>query len=338
MCVSTFFRGLVFCLLMASVSAEELLPYTGEPRIEVPIKAVLELDRVHPVGDKLRIATYNIENFTDGFQDGPERSVKQARWQTRDAAKIINTFNPDILVLQEIENRVILNQLNLELEQPYGLGFVTQLMVNKHNPVKINLAVLSRVELKALRELEFSPLSGRGRPARGLLSFYVDLGDNHRLLVYVVHLKSNWGVRKRNIAQRHHAMQILRRDADYVMGRYPDFHWEVMVLGDMNVDPAAEQFADDPSLDPVKDWVDLWKGVPLKDRITIPTRYGDRTREHDPATFDRIIASQPLTEAPWKVGVPVSIQQGVHTEDVNALPGEEDHVSDHYPVYVDILR
>ena len=158
------------------------------------------------------------------------------------------------------------------------------------------------------------------------------------MLVYVVHLKSNWGVRKRNIAQRHHAMQLMRKDADYIVGRYPKYQWEIVVLGDMNVDPAAEQFADDPSLDPVKDWIDLWKGVPLAERITIPTRHGDRTREYDSATFDRIIGSNALAEKPWKAGTPVSIQLGVNTKNVFASPGEDDHVSDHYPVYVDIVR
>ena len=173
MCVKNLSSWFFFLLFSAHAVALDLLPYSGEPRVEVPIKAVLDSERIQPVGDKLRIATYNIENFTDGFKDGSERSVQDAKWQTDEAAKIIDSFNPDILVIQEIENRVILNQLNMELENPYGLGFITQLKASENNPLKINLAVLSRVKLSGLRELDFLTLSGKGRPSRGVAQFFL---------------------------------------------------------------------------------------------------------------------------------------------------------------------
>ncbi len=49
--------------------------------------------------------------------------------------------------------------------------------------------------------------------------------------------------------------------------------------------------AGDPSLKPLSDWKDLWRGRPLAERTTLPTRYGDPKLEFPPACFDRLFAS-----------------------------------------------
>jgi hypothetical protein len=104
------------------------------------------------------------------------------------------------------------------------------------------------------------------------------------------------------------------------------------------VDPDQEQFATDPSFSSLSGWVDLWRGRPVEERITLPTRVGDPTLLFPPATFDRFFVSASLQEPPWVAGRPYVLQQGVDTNNVLSLPGENGHVSDHYPVYLDIVR
>ena len=223
------------------------------------------------------------------------------------------------------------------MAKPYPFACITRF--GSGNEARLlNIGVLSRVPIAGLRELDFSAMKGQGRPPRGALNFYLDLGDGRRLLVYGVHLKSNFGNRYKNISQRINALDLVRKDAEAIRRKNPDITWEVLVLGDMNVDPDAPEFERDPTLRPLKDWVDLWHGRPLAERITLPTRYGDPALVFPPATFDRFVVSPELREKPWVAGAPGVIQEGVDTQNVLTLPGEKNHVSDHYPVWVDVVR
>jgi endonuclease/exonuclease/phosphatase family metal-dependent hydrolase len=165
-----------------------------------------------------------------------------------------------------------------------------------------------------------------------------DLEDDHGLLVYGVHLKSNWGEAPRNVARRQRAMELIREDVEAWRQTHQG-RWEIAVMGDMNVDPEVEQFAEDSSLVPLDDWSDLWLGRPIEERTTIPTRYGDTNMVFPPAAFDRIIVSAELQQEPWVVEEISVLQRGVNIEDIHARPGDDpDNASDHYPVYVDIVR
>lgn len=330
---------LVLAASAAGVRAEEAFPMSGEVRHD-PLRTVFE-DRVglRPVGDRLRVASYNIENFTDGINDGDERTEDLARAQAALAAALIEEIDPDLVMVIEIENGASLQLLNAAMKKPYPAGYITDFGDDKPDQQKLNLAVLTRVPLAELRELDFSPLTGAGRPPRGTLHVQVDLGGKHRLAAYLVHLKSNYGYKPRNLYQRRHAMQLVAKDAKDLLQQKPGTTWEFLVLGDVNVDPEQAQFARDWSMSPLRrGWKDLWRGRPLHERTTLATRYGDPALEFPPACFDRFYAGADLTNLPWKVAEPQVLQKGTHTRDVKVLPGVDGHVSDHYPVYVDILR
>jgi endonuclease/exonuclease/phosphatase family metal-dependent hydrolase len=289
----------------------------------------------------LRVASYNIENFTDAISDGPERTEEQFATQARGAAAILDGIEADIVLIIEIEGANSLRKLNDSLKKPYPFGWITDLGSGdggKHEQ-KLNLALLSRVELDEIREVDFAELSGPGRPTRGLIRFQKNLGDGHRLLGYGVHLKSNWGVKERNIAQRRHALQILTNDIAWVQSKQKAAFWEMVVLGDTNVDPALlPQFEGDTSFEPLAGWRDLWADVPASNRVTCDTRRGDEKLEFPPATFDRVFVSSDLTSAPWRAGSVAAIMAGTCTTNSHMPPGEGGHVSDHYPVYVDLMK
>lgn len=328
------------CALALGISiafAEDDFTYTGTAQRDQPLVAWAHADRAEPVGDRLRVAFYNIENFTDGVNDGPDRTEALVEAHATGAAALLDEVNADIVLISEIENEATLNRLNKALAKPFPFGWVTHFGDSSDQVNKLNIALLSRLPAVELLELDFAPLTGKGRPTRGSLRASFDLGEEHRLVVYGVHLKSNFGYRPRNVAQREHALEIVTADAKAVQ-EDASVKWEVLLLGDFNVDPAAPEFAGDPSLRPLRGWVDLWRGKPQHERITIPTRYGDPELEFPPATFDRIYAAGDLTQAPWMLDQPGVLPRGVNTKQVSVKPGEDGHISDHYPVWVDVER
>jgi endonuclease/exonuclease/phosphatase family metal-dependent hydrolase len=293
----------------------------------------------HIPSNTIRICTYNIQHFTDGWFDGWRRRPSHARRQAQGAAAIIDQINPDLLIIQEIENRRALKLLNENLTRPYPQGFITRFHADYRRGRKQNIALLSRLPLADVTELEFGHLTASNAPPRGMLRVILPLSPERSLLIYGVHLKSNWGESTNNIVRRQAALQFMLQDAAAIAEDTPRTQWEILVAGDMNVDPQTETFAQDTSLAALASWHDLWQNIPLPDRTTIPTRYGDPEREYPPAAFDRIIVSPTLRRAPWLTTTAHVLQQGIDTNNINAHTGyTADHVSDHYPVYTDIIR
>ena len=264
----------------------------------------------------------------------------------RDAAAIIAEADPDVLVLQEVENGRALEYLNAQFERPYDHIYISRLRQTSGETERLNLALLSRLPPRRVRQLGFYNLGGKTRPARGALAAEFRLGGDAALLVYNVHLKSNYGEAPRNQAQRALALHQVAADAvaETFQNAVRTNATYVLVLGDTNVDPDVEAFADDPSLDPLAGgYLDLWRGRPLAERTTIPTRQagpnGDTNLVFPPAAFDRIFASKNLGGgAPWRVGRPEAVQKGTDVENNLTPPGVNGHVSDHHLAYVDLER
>ncbi len=315
---------------------------SARPMIQAPERVVARVEDLRPVGDALRIATYNIQEFTDGSGDGAQRTPTVTRRQATTAAGIVTDLQADLLVVQEVENGTILKVLNDLVEPSFPLACISDFDDRGHG-TKRNIAVLSRVPVLRISEIDFADAGSPHRLPRGALVFLVDLGDDHMLLGYGVHLKSNQGQRQggdpEHIAQRTEALRVIRRHADRVREANPGKTWEIVVVGDMNIDPDLADFAGDTSLDPLADWVDLWRGRPLAERVTVPSRHGDPHLEFPSACFDRVVVCPDLEKVPWAAVRVDVLQRGVDTENVFAGAGENElHASDHYPVFVDINR
>lgn len=317
---------------VAPAETRELYDYAGVPALQTPTP-VPGPGEVRPVRDRVRLGFYNIENFSDGIGDGSRDQALAARHAGM-AAAILDQIDADILFLGEIENRDALDLINRALAHPHPLGWMTRFETG-NQPEKLNLGLLTRIEPVSVGEIEFGPLLGPGRPPRGALRAVFRLDYKSMLAVYAVHLKSNYGNRTRNESKRRNAMQIIRDNADQLMASDPESLWHVVVLGDMNVDPALPKFRGDTSLKPFHDWTDLWLTAADGTAVTLPYR-ASSPFTYDSAAFDRILASPELVEEPWTVGAPQVLSIGVDTTSTDAVAGHGDHVSDHYPVYVDI--
>ena len=340
----------LYALLL--VAAALLLGLLAQP------KPGLRIERLKPVlapaadapapavPERIRIATYNLEHFTDGRNDGPERTPEVFMTHARDAAAIIAEADPDVLVLQEIENGRALEFLNDQFDDPYPYVYISKLRQSSGEKERLNLALLSRLRPYNVRQLGFYNLGGKGRPARGSLAAEFDLGGDSSLLVYDIHLKSNFGEAPRNQAQRAIALHHIAADvvAETFQNALATNATYAVILGDTNVDPDTEAFAADPSLEPLAGaFVDLWRGRPIEERATIPTRQpgetGDPLLVFPPSAFDRIFASKNLAaDGPWRVSPPRTIQKGTDTANNLTPPGVNGHVSDHHIAYVDLLR
>ncbi len=311
--------------------------FTGSVRLDEPVAVFERHELAEQPGDRIRIAFYNIENFTDSDDDGPDRTPERAAAQARDAAELIEEIEPHILFLAEIENAQALRILNEALHRPFPFGWITAYGAEDAQNEKLQNAVLSRFAPSEVLELDYGAKKGAGRPPRGALRASFDLGGGHRLMIYAVHLKSNYGYRPRNLYKRKHALQPVVENARAMLNNR-DIRWEMVLIGDFNVDPELPEFQSDWSLSPLRGWTDLWRGTPIEDRTTVPTRYGDPAREFPPASFDRIFVTGDATTAPWRVSEPGVLQRGVNVRNVHALPGVDGHISDHYPVWVDLVR
>ncbi|NKB23443.1 MAG: hypothetical protein GKR87_03485 [Kiritimatiellae bacterium] len=326
--------GIVLC-----VGCKEIEALPSPLHTEKPVE--IQNDKPSKTGPKanIRVCTYNIQNFTDGIDDGVYRTPSVTDWQARNAAKILKNIGADIVFIEEIENRHILKRLNDYMDSPYPIVFITQFDSKRRNG-KLNIAILSHWPIDEVHELDFKHVNDPARPPRGAISAQINLGQDHHLLLYGVHLKSNYGNRKTNIRKRQAGLRIIHKDAMDIMSSADSSRtWEVMIIGDMNVDPDAEAFKEDLSLDPVKDWKDLWRGFPIEERASLPKRDGDPDIDYPAVAFDRAIVSSALTEKPWVAKRPYVVRQGVDINNVFVKPGQNEiHVSDHYPVYVDLVR
>ncbi|MGD9611808.1 MAG: endonuclease/exonuclease/phosphatase family protein [Kiritimatiellia bacterium] len=339
-----------YALLLVAVAGLLWLLAQPRPGLRVerlrPVLAPADGAAAPAVPARIRVATFNLEHFTDGRRDGPERTPEVFMTHARDAAAIIAAADPDVLVLQEIENGRALEYLNAQFERPYDYVYISRLRQSSGENERLNLALLSRLRPHNVRQLGFVFLGGKSRPARGALAAEFDLGGGAHLLVYDVHLKSNYGEAPRNQAQRGIALHHVAADAvaEVFQNLVRSNATYTLILGDTNVDPDNEAFAADPSLEPLAGaYLDLWRGRPIAERTTIPTRQpgpdGDPLMVFPPAAFDRIFASKNLAGAgPWRVSPPQAIQTGTDTANNLTPPGLNGHVSDHHLAYVDLER
>lgn len=331
--------GIGVCGLQMVAWGLDLLPYEGQPEVKDAVQALEEPARYDEPGETVRIVSYNIQDFWEGTEEG-RRSWAKADRQAQLAGAILDEINADIAILQEMHNAPMVAFLNERLDEPYAIGYATQFGSTVDRSSRLNLGVLSRFPVKHVKELDLTVVEGAGRPSRGALRFEVDLDEEVSLLIYNVHLKANWGDQQRNISQRLNALTLVIEDwQTWQADRDADRTWEVIIAGDFNIDPGTDQFDGDPSLGPLDDFIDLWAGRPLEERITVPTRYGDPNLEFPPVAFDRFYVSPGFEQGPWIAGQPYVLSKGVHIDDSKAIPGEDDTTaSDHYPVYIDLYR
>ncbi len=188
----------------------------------------------------VRVATWNVENLFDRFDDPWTDDQRTKPAYASDArlarlAAILIRLDADVVCLQEVENRWLLEQFNRESLGSLGYEVV---LLEGNDGRGIDVALLSRLPVGAVtsyRHLRFADAEGRPqRFRRDLLR--VRIGAPLNADVYVVHLKSQHGGDPADVARLAEATQVaeilgaeLERDAGY----------RALVAGDFNDVPES---------------------------------------------------------------------------------------------------
>jgi endonuclease/exonuclease/phosphatase family metal-dependent hydrolase len=183
------------------------------------------------------IATYNVKNLFDAYDDPYTRDertnpVPKPVDEVNALAAAIRTLNADVLALQEVENRGVLQRFSKKLLG--DLHYRDPVLLEGNDARGIDVAILSRYSVgpvTSYRHLEFPRDDGRSaRFSRDLLRARINSPGDFWFDVYVVHLKSGSraGDREKRLSEAHAVRKILDEELDR------DISCRFVVLGDFN--------------------------------------------------------------------------------------------------------
>ncbi len=200
-------------------------------------------------GEEFFVAAYNVENLFDTVDDpaveGDEEFTPNApkRWtnarldhKVANLARAISTMHdgqgPDVLGLEEVENRTVVERLVEELK-PLGRDYQ---IVHQDSPSErgIDCALIYDATLFKLVDQRFHnvPLE---RPTREIVEAHLER-NGHDLYVFVNH----WPSRYNDDQQRMEAARVLRARVEAIQAY--DKNADIVMVGDFNDTPP------DPSL------------------------------------------------------------------------------------------
>ncbi len=210
----------------------------------------LPSDFAYPAHDTVRIATWNVENMVDGFDDpyvdggwendgGRNREAKLQR-----VVEVVRALNADVVVLQEFEHSRFLIALANEHFPELGYRF----FAGAESPSWYqNVVVMSRLPLGVVRNYAsvFTPVpgildsTGRTEVQSHINNrmWVMELFARKNATVHVagVHLKA--GRSARDTAMRSGQVRFLQSE----LGHMAADGMGIMVLGDLNATPGSRE-------------------------------------------------------------------------------------------------
>ncbi len=182
----------------------------------------------------MRIGTFNLENLTRRVIRS--RSLR-AQLKLQAIAQTIDTADPDVLLLQEVEDENTLKGFlnRTGLSERYRYFEVS----SKGTDPKHRLAIISKYPIKSFKVLgkSFKVGKHRYRFSRPPFEALVELSPRFKVYIYGVHLKSKIGGRRATLKRQAEARKI----AEYIKERLekePDAN--VIVLGDFNAEKSSK--------------------------------------------------------------------------------------------------
>lgn len=186
---------------------------------------------------RVRIMTYNVENLFDTEDDpkkndetflpvlkknkkvqkacqksGKKHWIKEClttNWtdfklelKMKRLAEVILAANPDILILQEVENLNVLNMFNKK-----HLGFSNVILKEGPDRRGIDVAILSKLENAGKPKLHLQRSNHRVKATRGILEAHLKLPNNETVTVFGIHFPSQGSPFK----ARKEAVELLNR-------------------------------------------------------------------------------------------------------------------------------
>jgi endonuclease/exonuclease/phosphatase family metal-dependent hydrolase len=256
-----------------------------------------------PPEGHLRIVSWNLQWFPGHV---PESTPDQQKEHMTAAKEALRKLTPDVFLGQEIRDWSAMSELvsvspGLKVQVASVFGDRPQ-----------NQTVASRLDADSAWSESWK--YGPANPPRGYSFAALRLPEGRYLLCYSLHLKSNLGELRSNIAMRHESSRQLLQHVAQMLAIYGKRGpCGVVVAGDMNTSLDDPKFDPDASVRALMAAGFYWthEGVPFAKRTTIPAD------ENFPDNcFDHILT--------LGLGKPVA--------SVTAFP----KISDHNPVIVDI--
>ena len=186
--------------------------------------------------ESFTVASYNVENYLGSGQMKRKPKPPEARRAVREA---ILRLRPDVLALQEIGQRDVLEELRAALKTE-GLDYRHLEFLQGPDPV-IHLAVLSRFPIVARRSQAhvFYLLDGRRFPVqRGFVEVDIRIGAGYQFTLINVHLKSKRPVPEADQAEMR--LEESRKLRARVLELLRKKEANLLVVGDLNDTPNAK--------------------------------------------------------------------------------------------------
>lgn len=199
-----------------------------------------ETPPVVPSEGTLRVASWNLLNLFDN-EDDPGHSDQgtdpKSFADLKVTVAVIDSMNADVLGVQEVENRRVLQQLNRCLQNPYP--FVE--LIEGNDPRGIDVGILSRFPIEQATSHRLRDIGNGRRFSRDFPLFRIRITEALSIEFGVVHLKSKRGKKAKSDAQRlAEATQItsLIKASRLAHPKMP-----LVVMGDFNDLPTAATLA-----------------------------------------------------------------------------------------------
>jgi endonuclease/exonuclease/phosphatase family metal-dependent hydrolase len=265
-----------------------------------------------PEPTRLRVVTWNVENFFNDRRDSPELAVEPVasaadyRRKLLGAVETLRELDADLVLLQEIENEAVTAALGDALG-----GYPHRSTTRGNDPRGIDLAVLSRVPIRLVRD--HSDEWFEGPDGAGPFSFARDCQELHltlagsSVIVLGVHYKAlgDAASRQKRAAEAERTRQI----ADELRALEPAT--PLLIAGDFNAEPDAPELAAFGERDTAA-YDSLVSSLPAGERATFGS--GTAARSFDD---QRLSGHTPLA-APVSVQV-VSSRRVLETSDHRPL-------------------
>src|SRR5882762_2517928 len=137
----------------------------------------------------VRCTTWNLEWFPNG--SAKEASAEQQNQRIKEAADVLRTINPDIILLQEVRDYEACARLGEAIAPGiYHVAICSAFREPFHSGLgRQQVAILSKYQAQAAWSEPWKSMNGVD-PPRGFAFAWFKIGD-HDIGVYSVHLKSN---------------------------------------------------------------------------------------------------------------------------------------------------
>ncbi len=192
---------LIFCLtLFLFISCSE----NFSPKSSFGKDGALGGEELSSKSENINFCCWNTQTFFDAVNDGTEYTDFQSseKWTEEKYSKrldslceIMTTLNPDIMVLEEIENEAVVQDITNRLASSWDKNKGWQYACfAKENGSAIGCAVFSRLELTGLKvhSLSINIFEEEQPSERPLIELCVNTGEKNFML-FVCHWKSKTG-------------------------------------------------------------------------------------------------------------------------------------------------